>query len=80
MPTAQTNTGNVHDPVGGSTYCHACGQLLIGRDWYVLTDWNLTPEGGCTRCGAVLPGVFEREPGDWGPRRVPVRLRDFATI
>jgi hypothetical protein len=25
--------GNVHDVEGGSTWCHACGELLIGRDW-----------------------------------------------
>jgi hypothetical protein len=30
-------TGNVHDDAGGSTYCHGCGALLIGRDWYELT-------------------------------------------
>ena len=29
-------TGNVHDAEGGSTYCHGCGGLLIGRDWYEL--------------------------------------------
>ncbi|HID50243.1 MAG TPA: AmmeMemoRadiSam system radical SAM enzyme [Chromatiales bacterium] len=28
-------TGNVHDEAGESTYCHSCGQKLIGRDWYV---------------------------------------------
>src|SRR5689334_4498774 len=26
--------GNVHDPEGDSTYCQACGAMLIGRDWY----------------------------------------------
>src|SRR5262249_17537157 len=35
-------TGNVHDKAGGSTYCHRCRALLIGRDWYVLSEWNLT--------------------------------------
>jgi len=70
-------TGNVHDHAGGSTYCHECGQLLIGRDWYVLSDWNLTPEGTCNQCGTPLPGVFEAEPGTWGPRRQPVRLANF---
>jgi pyruvate formate lyase activating enzyme len=71
-------TGNVHDEAGGSTFCHACGERLIGRDWYVLTGWNLTPEGACGRCGTPLPGRFEAEPGRWGARRLPVRLRDFA--
>ena len=69
--------GNVHDKAGSSTYCHECGHLLIGRDWYVLSDWELAPEGVCSECGTSLPGVFEDRPGDWGPRRRPVRLADF---
>jgi pyruvate formate lyase activating enzyme len=71
-------TGNVHDRRGGSTWCHACGKLLIGRDWYELSEWNLTPEGACNGCGAALPGVFEARPGRWGARRLPVRLKQFA--
>ncbi|HEU4391244.1 MAG TPA: AmmeMemoRadiSam system radical SAM enzyme [Blastocatellia bacterium] len=71
-------TGNVHDEAGGSTYCHQCGKELIGRDWYVLTEWNLSENGSCKTCGARCPGVFEAKPGTWGPRRLPVRLRDFA--
>jgi pyruvate formate lyase activating enzyme len=71
-------TGNVDDPEGGSTYCHECGKLLIGRDWYILTKWNLTPDGKCTSCGAPCAGRFEEHPGSWGARRLPVRLADFA--
>jgi pyruvate formate lyase activating enzyme len=71
-------TGNVHDKEGGSTYCATCGQLLIGRNRYVLSEWNLTTRGQCISCGAKLAGVFEEAPGTWGPRRVQVRLRDFA--
>jgi pyruvate formate lyase activating enzyme len=71
-------TGNVHDLDGGSTYCHRCGQRLIGRDWYVLSDWNLTEEGCCRFCDEPCAGLFERSPGTWGARRLPVRLRDFA--
>jgi pyruvate formate lyase activating enzyme len=71
-------TGNVHDEDGESTYCHACGQKLIGRNWYRLSDWNLTADGRCNRCGTVCAGVFEPMPGQWGDRRQPVRLRDFA--
>ncbi|HEY5791000.1 MAG TPA: AmmeMemoRadiSam system radical SAM enzyme [Gammaproteobacteria bacterium] len=70
-------TGNVHDAAGGSTYCAACGQLLIGRDWYVLGAWNLDAGGCCNRCGSALAGVFEARPGHWGARRQPVRLRDY---
>lgn len=67
-------TGNVHDVVGESTYCHACGAVLIERDWFALGAWNLTPDGRCRSCGTPCAGVFEGEPGRWGPRRLPVRL------
>ena len=71
-------TGNVHDEEGGSTYCRRCGRKLIGRDWYVMTAWNLTEDGRCLSCGVTCPGVFEGPPGTWGARRMPVRLKDFA--
>ena len=71
-------TGNVHDHTGGSTYCHACGEVLIGRDWYVLDQWNISDRGCCLRCGKPCAGVFDGPPGTWGAKRQPVRLRDFA--
>ncbi|MCB1736615.1 MAG: AmmeMemoRadiSam system radical SAM enzyme, partial [Gammaproteobacteria bacterium] len=67
-------TGNVHDKSGQSTYCPSCGGLVIGRDWYQLSDWHLDPDGQCTHCGHAIAGVFDPQPGDWGPRRQPVRL------
>ena len=70
-------TGNVHDEAGGMTYCHNCGERLIGRDWYVLTAWNLTGDGRCLRCGTACAGVFDGPPGHWGARRQPVRLRNY---
>ena len=70
-------TGNVHDEDGGSTRCPRCGTVVIGRDWYLLTRWNLTDDGCCASCGAPLPGHFAGPPGDWGPRRMPVRLAEF---
>ena len=70
-------TGNVHDAEGGSTWCHACGEMLIGRDWYVLSDWSLDEQGRCRSCGARCAGVFDGPPGNWGARRQPVRLSDF---
>jgi pyruvate formate lyase activating enzyme len=71
-------TGNVHDKAGDSTYCHQCGTTLIGRDWYVLSEWNLTDDGHCTQCGTQCAGVFDGPPGDWGAKRRPVQLKDFA--
>ncbi|HWO99250.1 MAG TPA: AmmeMemoRadiSam system radical SAM enzyme [Methylococcus sp.] len=67
-------TGNIRNKAGDSTYCHHCGQLLIGRDWYELSEWNLTPEGKCNRCGTPCAGVFEARPGTWGARRLPVNM------
>ncbi|MBI3186349.1 MAG: AmmeMemoRadiSam system radical SAM enzyme [Gammaproteobacteria bacterium] len=67
-------TGNVHDKSGESTYCHHCGQRLIGRDWYELSEWNLDASGCCHKCGTALAGIFEPKPGTWGARRQPVRL------
>jgi pyruvate formate lyase activating enzyme len=68
-------TGNVHDRTGGSTWCHGCGELLIGRDWFELTGWRLAEDGRCRNCGTTLPGVFEARPGSWGRRRQPLLLR-----
>ncbi len=72
-------TGNVHDPEGQSTYCHSCGATLIGRDWYQLSTWTLTPEGSCEKCGARCAGVFDAQPGDWGARRLPVNMAERAS-
>ena len=67
-------TGNVHDEKGESTYCHNCGTRLIGRDWYEMTEWNMTTNGSCPKCGEACAGVFEAEPGHWGTRRQPIRM------
>jgi pyruvate formate lyase activating enzyme len=67
-------TGNVHDRSGGSTWCHECGTLLIERDWYELGAWNVTDIGRCLHCGAQLPGVFNGPAGNWGRKRMPVKL------
>ncbi len=66
-------TGNVHDKAGESTYCHNCGEILIGRDWYVLSEWNLV-DGNCRNCGTPCAGAFEAQPGTWGAQRRPVHL------
>jgi pyruvate formate lyase activating enzyme len=67
-------TGNVQDLAGNSTYCAKCQALLIGRDRYVLSSWNLDAAGRCRACGTPCPGVFDAQPGHWGARRLPVRI------
>ena len=70
-------TGNVHDRDGDTTLCHQCHSPLIVRDWYDLLEWNLE-NGKCPKCGTTCAGVFENQPGNWGAKRQPVRLADFA--
>jgi pyruvate formate lyase activating enzyme len=67
-------TGNVHDETGATTYCHQCGNPLVGRDWYKLTQWNLTDDGKCAKCGAVCAGRFDGPPEGRGSGRHSVRL------
>jgi pyruvate formate lyase activating enzyme len=67
-------TGNVHDSEGGSTWCPGCGSMLIERDWYQLGRWELDAKGACRNCGHDIPGRFDSAPGQFGPRRIPVRL------
>jgi pyruvate formate lyase activating enzyme len=67
-------TGNVHDTAGSSTYCPGCGARVVERDWYQLGEYRLGSDGRCLLCRTQVPGVFEGPPGDWGARRVSVRL------
>ena len=69
-------TGNVHDR-GRKLYCSHCGALLIERDWYQIgimepgSGWQLRA------VAAPLPGLFDRKPGVWGARRLPVRMKEL---
>lgn len=69
-----TYVGNMHDKTADSTWCHDCGALLIGRDWYQLSEWNLSSDGCCLECNTRCVGVFEDQPGNWGARRLAVTI------
>ncbi|HYK81238.1 MAG TPA: AmmeMemoRadiSam system radical SAM enzyme [Micropepsaceae bacterium] len=69
--------GNVHDVGRQSTFCHQCGACLIERDWYALGRWHLTGDGKCLSCGTQCAGVFDGPPGEWGQKRLPVKLSRF---
>jgi pyruvate formate lyase activating enzyme len=69
--------GNVHDVGRQSTFCHQCGACLIERDWYALGRWRLNGEGKCLSCGTYCAGVFDGPPGEWGQKRLPVKLSQF---
>jgi AmmeMemoRadiSam system radical SAM enzyme len=70
-------TGNVDDVKHQSTYCPSCGQCVIERNWYDLSKWYLRGDQ-CAHCGEKVHGHFENQPGNWGRRRLPVNMRDFA--
>ena len=67
-------TGNVHDEEGGSTYCPACENAVIVRDWYDIRGYHLGDDGRCKHCGAAIAGRFTAFGKPFGPRRIPVRL------
>src|SRR5229473_2662477 len=71
-------TGNVHDVEGGTTFCPNCGRSLIARDWYDIQDFQLR-DGTCPSCKTVIPGCFERVPGNFGRRRIPVAIHRAGT-
>lgn len=66
-------TGNVHDAIGNSTFCHSCDTRLIERDWHEMGEWNLK-SGHCPQCNTTLAGVFEDLPGNWGSQRQRVKF------
>ncbi len=69
--------GNVNDDIHQSTYCPSCKGLLIQRNWYELGEYHLQ-QNSCGHCGAKIAGVFEKAPGNWGRRRQPVQMSQFA--
>ncbi len=71
-------TGNVADDEGSSTWCHACGALLIGRRGFLVTSWALGPGGQCPTCGTPCAGCFDARPGTWGGSRRSIQLADHA--
>ncbi|MBM4466488.1 MAG: AmmeMemoRadiSam system radical SAM enzyme [Chloroflexi bacterium] len=50
--------GNVPGHPANNTYCAHCGQLLIGRKGFFVTEYHLVG-GECEYCGNPIPGVWE---------------------
>jgi pyruvate formate lyase activating enzyme len=68
----------VRDREGSTTACPGCGRPLIRREVYAITAYRLDARGCCTRCGARLPGRFAATAGDWGGRRLPIRVGEWT--
>ena len=72
-------TGNLYDEAGATTLCAGCGAVLIRREGYVLTEYQLDEWGRCRACGVACPGVFDGAPGEWGAKRMTISLEDYSS-
>ncbi len=69
--------GNIHAPKQQTTYCPGCRAVLIERVGYDLRQYTL--EGNrCRSCGREIAGHYDERPGNWGSKRQPVRIGEFA--
>ena len=50
-------TGNLPGDLGEKTFCHACGELLIDRVGFSVTQNNIK-DNFCPKCGEIIPGVW----------------------
>jgi pyruvate formate lyase activating enzyme len=52
--------GNLPGQVGDleETRCHACGERLIGRHGFQITEYRLTSAGTCPACSVPVPGKW----------------------
>uniref|UniRef100_A0A7C3WRY7 AmmeMemoRadiSam system radical SAM enzyme n=1 Tax=Desulfobacca acetoxidans TaxID=60893 RepID=A0A7C3WRY7_9BACT len=49
--------GNLPGNPAENTYCHHCGQLIIGRRGFTVGERNLK-DGKCRFCGTKIPGIW----------------------
>jgi len=61
--------GNVAGHPGNHTYCPACGEPVVVRQGFAVTEYNLR-EGNCAYCGEPVSGVWW--PGEPAGRPVAV--------
>ena len=47
------------------------------RDWHQILDYKVTDFGRCLICGTPVAGRYEAFTGQFGRRRVPVRISTF---
>ncbi|MBI5279253.1 MAG: AmmeMemoRadiSam system radical SAM enzyme [Burkholderiales bacterium] len=67
-------TGNVHNKEGDTTFCPACRARLVERDWYRIDAYRLDAQGECPECGHAIAGHFDPTAGNFGSRRIPIRI------
>jgi len=50
--------GNVYGHNAENTFCHSCGELLVGRKGFQITT-NKIKRGKCPSCETEIPGVWD---------------------
>lgn len=50
--------GNTNDLERNATYCPRCGKIVIGREGYELTQFELE-DGRCPKCGESIAGIWK---------------------
>ena len=68
--------GNILANRHQSTFCPQCRKVLIERRGYEIGSYALRGNQ-CQYCGTTIPGHFDKAPGNWGSRRLPVRISNF---
>jgi len=53
--------GNVRGGGEEDTVCPSCGTHVVKRSGYDITGWSLTEDMKCTKCGAFIPIIGQRE-------------------
>ncbi len=66
--------GNAHHAAGDTTFCPACQAPVIERDWYQINHYRLDAKGCCPDCGSAVAGRFSSSHGNFGRRRVAIKL------
>jgi pyruvate formate lyase activating enzyme len=46
---------------------------MIERDWHQINHYRLNPSGQCS-CGSRIAGHFATQAGQFGRRRIPIRM------
>ena len=51
-------TGNVPGEKGENTYCHNCKKMLIKRNGFYVSEYNIV-DGKCPYCGNIAMGIWQ---------------------
>jgi len=44
------------------TFCPNCSQRLVRRTGYVITEYRITAQGACAKCGTSIAGLWPEDP------------------